>query len=242
MGNQAVVVSHLSFGYDARHPVLSDVSLEVEIGEWIGLIGPNGGGKTTLLRLLMGLLTPSSGEIQIFDHSCREAQQLLAYVPQKLPFDRRFPISVMDVVLTGRLAHLPWYGRYRSTDRKLAQEALERVGMGEMGERTFGDLSGGQEQRVLIARALASKPRLLLLDEPTNNLDLKTQHAIYALLEELNRDLTIIMVSHDLSTIINRVDRLYCLNQNCVAMEPHEVCNHFALGLYHVERGEKSGQ
>ncbi len=228
----AISASRLTFSY-GNIPVLHGVNFAISEGETIGIIGPNGGGKTTLLKLIMGFLTPDAGEIRIFQRPQKQARELMAYVPQRLPFDKDFPISVMEVVLTGRLNRMPWYGAWSSEDKEAACAALEQVALSEWGSAPFGSLSGGQAQRVLIARALVSKPRLLLLDEPTSSIDMQAQQDIYHLLQELRGTITILMVTHDLNTVIQRVDRVLCVQGQVLPLAPQEVCEHFAFGLYH---------
>lgn len=229
----AVDLEHLSFAYE-QDLVLRDVSARVMQGEFIGIIGPNGGGKTTLLKLIMGALTPSSGSVKIFGFPPSAMLSRIAYVPQTLGFDRQFPISVLETVLMGRLSKLTWYGRYRQEDLSAAQEALFAVGLQDTQERAFGTLSGGQAQRVLIARALVSHPDLLILDEPTAGVDVQTQQEIYKLLKTLCKDKTILMVTHDLNIAISHVHRVLCVQQQLYSLMPQEVCEHFALGLYHA--------
>lgn len=223
---------HLAFGYQ-NSLVLDDVNFSVKEGEFLGIFGPNGGGKTTLLKLIMGFLEPTSGTIEVFGKPPRSSQQKISYVPQSLHFDRKFPISVLELVLSGRLAHLPWYGKYHKADRQEALQALEEVGLADMKERSFGTLSGGQAQRALIARALVSQPELLLLDEPTASVDTKAETEIYQLLEGLKGKMTILMVTHHLRTAINQVERVLCVKKSVIALQPEEVCEHFAIGLYH---------
>jgi len=222
----------VSFGYHETM-VLRDVNLEVQAGESIGIIGPNGGGKTTLLKLIMGFLKPLSGTIEVLGQAPGTGKQPIAYVPQVLRFDRQFPISVFEVVLTGRLSHLPWHGAYRQEDKNAAMHALEQVGIADLHGRAFGTLSGGQMQRVLIARALASKPALLLLDEPTASVDAKAEADIYELIKILQADLTVLMVTHDLRAAIEYVQRVICVQGSVIALERKDVCEHFAMGLYH---------
>lgn len=226
-------LEHVSFGYH-NSPVLKDINFQVNSGEFVGIIGPNGGGKTTLLRLIMGFLKPTSGNIKIFDRPSQAAANQLAYVPQTTRFDKQFPISVWEVVLSGRLSHLPWYGIYRKIDKVAALEALEKVSMLEFQNKAFGTLSGGQAQRVLIARALASHPKLLLLDEPTASVDAQAETEIYNLLKELRGKMTILMVTHNLQVAIKLVDRVLCVRGEVIAIKTEEVCEHFALGLYHT--------
>lgn len=232
MGN-IVDVDHLSFAYQEDFFVLKDISFSVEKKEFIGIIGPNGGGKTTLLKLLMGFLKPTSGTIHIFDQNPHDVRNKIAYVPQSLRFDKQFPISVKEVVLLGRLSRLPWHGVYSHDDHQAAREALDRVGLISFSEAPFGTLSSGQAQRVLIARALAGNPEILLLDEPTANVDAQAEADILAILKELTGQLTIFMVTHDLQTAIDQVQRVLCVQNSLMTLSPEEVCQHFAFGLYH---------
>lgn len=226
-------LNHVNFAY-AETPVLTDVNLSINPCEFIGIIGPNGGGKTTLLKLLMGFLKPTSGKITVFGKSPLYARQQIAYVPQTQRYDREFPISVLELVLSGRLCKLPWYGKFSKEDKQAAQEALEKVRLSSFQNRPFGTLSGGQAQRALIARALASDPQLLLLDEPTANVDSQAEADIYAILHELRDKMTILMVTHDLSTAIEQVQRVLLVQNTTMMLKPDEVCQHFALGLYHA--------
>lgn len=228
----AVEFADVSFAYE-ESPVLSNVTFAVKEREYIGLIGPNGGGKTTLLQLLMGFLIPQKGEIRVFGKSPAEARQHIAYVPQSMRYDRDFPISVLEVVLSGRLSRLTWYGQYLPEDKEAALEALRRVNLLDFRNRAFGTLSGGQIQRTLIARAIVTNPFLLLLDEPTANVDVHVEAEIYRIIKELSQHMTIMMVTHDLQTVIDQVDRILCVQNNVVSLQPEQVCGHFAMGLYH---------
>ena len=194
-------------------PVLVDVSLRVEEGECVAMIGPNGGGKSTMLKLALGLLKPESGTIQVFNHAPHTGCRLIGYVPQHLHFDPKFPVTCLEVVLMGRLDRLPWWGRYSREDLAAAGEILRRVGLMEMEERPFASLSGGQKQRVLIARALFTEPRLLLLDEPTANVDLTVEERFVELLEELRERVTIVLVTHDLGLVERLTDQVICVNR-----------------------------
>lgn len=232
--NECIVdLQDVCFAYQDAS-VLHNVNCKIHAGEFIGVIGPNGGGKTTLLKLIMGFLAPTNGKVVLFGQSPKNVFQKIAYVPQTTRFDKQFPISVMEVVLLGRLSHLPWYGIYSSADKKAAVEALEKVGLANFADRSFGTLSGGQAQRVLIARALASNPSLLLLDEPTASVDANAQAEIYALLNKLKGNITILMVTHDLNVAIEHVNKLICVQRTAAMMTPQEVCEHFAMGLYHT--------
>jgi zinc transport system ATP-binding protein len=227
-----IEINHLYFGYDET-PILEDVTLQIMPGELIGVIGPNGGGKTTLLKLILGLLKPTKGTIQVFGKDARDANCDLAYVPQRVHLDPLFPISVREVVLAGRLHHAGWFGPYSKRDQEAAMRALEKVGMEKFGHRTFGTLSGGQAQRVLIARALVCDPKLLLLDEPTANVDRETEKALFDLILQLKEEMTIIMVTHDLQTVIDLVTRVVCVQHQVTDITRDRVCDHFKVGLYH---------
>lgn len=232
MTDSVVSVQNISFFY-GEALILKDVSFEVPENEFLGIIGPNGGGKTTLLRLVAGFLEPACGEVKIFGELPAKHREKIGYVPQYLKFDKEFPISILEMVLTGLLSRLPWYGHYSRNDKLKALEAIERLGLAGIEERPLGSLSGGQFQRALIARSLVSDPKLLLLDEPTANIDPAAEADIYMLLKELSKERTILMVTHDLHASIAHVDRVLLVKQTVEAMRTKEVCEHFALGLYH---------
>lgn len=194
--------------------ILEAVNLDLEKPEGLlGIIGPNGGGKTTFLKVLLGLLKPYRGKVRLFGKSPEKSRELVGYVPQYKRFDYDFPISVWEVVLTGRISHAGFLKRYREEDKLAAKKALETVEMLNFKERQIGQLSGGQRQRVLIARALASSPKLLLLDEPDSGLDPHMQEELYHLLGRLKKDMAILMVTHDLSAVSIHVDKIACLNR-----------------------------
>ena len=220
--NVVIEINDLSFAYEER-PVLENVGFHVHGGDFAAIVGTNGGGKTTLLKLMLGLLKPQTGSIRIFGNSPEKARRRIGYMPQQAKFDAQFPITVQEVVLTSRLGGHPWLGYYTREDRRQAQLALEEVGLGEMGGRTFADLSGGQRQRVLIARALASQPELLMLDEPTANLDPQAEQDFYKLLHRLNERLTVVMVSHDLNFVSSFVNTVVCVNRRVVVHPTAEV-------------------
>lgn len=228
-----VSLEDVTFAYQDAN-VLQNVTFSIDSGEFIGIIGPNGGGKTTLLKLIMGFLRPLSGKVLLFGSPPgKSIFQQIAYVPQNLRFDREFPISVLELVLMGRLSHLPWYGIYGKDQQKAALDALEKVGLLDLRNEAFGTLSGGQIQRALIARAIASKPKLLLLDEPTANVDSQAEAGIYAILKGLQGSMTILMVTHDLRAAVEHVQRVLCVQKSVFSLKPEEVCQHFAIGLYH---------
>lgn len=228
---EVISFNRVNFCYDET-PVLKNISFTVRPFELIHLIGPNGGGKTTLLKLLLGFLSPQSGSVKLFGKTPRKVSEKVAYVPQTFEHDRQFPISVYEVVLSGRAAHLPWHGFYKKIDKEKALSALEKVGLLHLKNRSIGDLSGGQLQRVLIARALATDPELLILDEPTSCVDIQGQIEIQSLLSELKRSMTILVVTHDLDHIGKETDRVFCVHGTLTQIRPDEVCKHFSMGLY----------
>lgn len=231
--NEAIEFKNVFFSYRDL-VVLSDITFAIEKGQFVSVIGPNGGGKTTLLKLMMGFLKPSQGCIKILGQPPDEVLQRIAYVPQNLRYDREFPISVDELILSGRLSHLSWFGKFSHNDKTAAKKALEQVGLSHLGNCSFGNLSGGQQQRALIARALASEPEILLLDEPTANVDAEAQAEIYSLLYRLKGKMTILIVTHDLKMAIEQVDRVLCVQQKLISYSPQEVCEHYAMGLYHT--------
>ncbi len=211
-GRRVVIeMEHVSFAYGAV-PVLEEVDLKVLEREFIGIIGPNGGGKTTLLRLILGLLRPDTGTIRVFGLPPARAAAMLGYVPQHMQFDRDFPVSVLDVVLMS-LAGRAGAGPFRRHHIRAAEEALATVELLEYRDRHFAGLSGGQRQRVLIARALAANPRMLLFDEPTANVDTSAGERLYRLLARLNRKMTILVVSHDIGFVHQYITSVVCVNR-----------------------------
>ncbi|MDA7920339.1 ABC transporter ATP-binding protein [Verrucomicrobiales bacterium] len=212
MAEKRIVVQcdDLCFRY-GKPWVLEDVSFKVPEGESLCIIGPNGGGKSTLLKLLLGLLEPGKGSLSLFGEPCEKVRSRIGYVPQSMQFDRMFPISAIDIVLMGRLDRLK-VGRFSKECRAVAADALDEVGLADMANRPFSDLSGGERQRVMIARALACEPDLLLLDEPTANVDLSVEEQFLETLVELRKKMTILVVTHDLDIVSLVGDSVLCVN------------------------------
>ncbi|KAA6187326.1 ABC transporter ATP-binding protein [Thiohalocapsa marina] len=231
-------IQGLRFAY-AEATVLEDVNLSIQDGEFLGLVGPNAGGKSTLLKLILGLLEPQAGRIRVLGHSPRRARRRLGYVPQYPAFPRDFPIRVEDVVLMGRLGTghglLGRVGRYRSADRQAVRQALREVEAAELIGRQIGTLSGGQMQRVLLARALVGDPAILILDEPTANIDQRMEGEIFDLLATLNRRMTIIVVSHDIAFISGYVSRVACLNRTLLCHATDDIDGQMINELYGEE-------
>ena len=203
-------VENVSFKYKSEK-VIENAHFHIEKGSFTCFVGPNGGGKSTLAKLILGLLKPTEGFITIFGETPVKARGSVGYVPQYSNFDLDFPINVMDVVLMGRLTK----GRlfYNKTDKEAAYKALKSVDLSGFETRHFSELSGGQRQRVLIARAIISNPKVLILDEPTSNIDTKTENRLYELLFKLNETKTIILISHDLTFVSDNVKRVICVNK-----------------------------
>lgn len=215
-----ISLENVSFFYGSE-PVLQDVSFKVNAFELNYIVGPNGGGKTTLLKIILGLLQPFPGVVRVFGMPPKEVRQRIGYTPQIFQFDRQFPVTVMDVVLMGCLgARLG--GRYSKADRKAALAALDEMGMVDKRCHSFSTLSGGQQQRVLIARSLASNPELLLLDEPTANVDIQTEDRLFRIIEKLNKRMTILMVSHDKGFTSDQVKSVICVNRR---VDVHPTCD-----------------
>lgn len=194
-------------------PVLKGITMSVDSRDFLGVIGPNGGGKTTLLKVLLGLVKPSYGQILVLGDAPQKTRHRIGYVPQHNLFDHDFPVSVWDVVLMGRNGRAGLFARYNSEDKLAAEEALHMVQMIEHKNRQIGSLSGGEQQRVFIARALVTDPAILLLDEPTASVDPVMQTEFYEMLDNLKSRMAIVLVSHDISAVSIHVDKLACLNQ-----------------------------
>ncbi len=207
-----VEIRDLAFGY-AGEPVLEAVTLDIRQDDFIAMIGPNGGGKTTLLKLMLGLLQPDLGTVTVLGRSPAQAAPCIGYVPQDVHINRRFPITALDVVLMGKLTPGRRWARQSAADRRDALAALERMAMADLANRKIGELSGGQRQRVFIARALVTDPKLLLLDEPTASIDTKGQADFYRMLKKLNGDVSILVVSHDLLVVSRYVKSVACVNR-----------------------------
>jgi len=212
MSGPAIELRGVDYAYDGPQ-VLSGIDLAVPHGEFLGVVGPNAGGKSTLLKLVLGLLRPSAGQVRVLGRSPARARRHIGYVPQYPSFARDFPITVEQVVLMGRLGAGPWLGGYRAGDRRVVRRAMAETEVETLAGRTIQGLSGGQLQRVLLARALAAEPQILLLDEPTANIDQRMESDIFDLLRRFNERMTIVVVSHDVAFISGYVQRVACLNR-----------------------------
>jgi zinc transport system ATP-binding protein len=229
-----ILLRNVSFAYEAV-PVLEDVSFAVAERQAACMVGPNGGGKTTLMRLILGLLKPSRGEVRVFGQAPERTRLRVGYMPQYVRHDPLFPVTVADIVLTGRLGRgglrglLGWYG---AADRQTALDALRQVNMEGLARRPFAALSGGQRQRVLIARALCCQPDLLLLDEPTANVDTLEEARLFDVLCELNRRMTILVVSHDLGFVSSLVESVICVNRRVIVHPTSQITGQVIQDIY----------
>ena len=208
---KAVEVKNLYFKYE-KDWVLEDINFDLEDKKFMAIIGPNGGGKTTLLKLLLGFLNPIKGEVKIYSKSPKENRTLIGYVPQHTTFSLDLPITVFDIVLQGRLEKNKFF--YSKEDRKKANEILEKLEILSLKNKRIKDLSGGQRQKVLIARALVSEPKIVIMDEPTSAIDIKGQNEILSLIENL--EITRIVVSHDIKILLRNVDKIAYIHKKAI--------------------------
>ena len=220
--------------------ILSNISLEIFNGEYIAIIGPNGGGKTTLIRMLLGLDKPTSGEIKLFGKkiSAFKEWSKIGYVPQRASLvDANFPATVLDIVNMGRVSKRGLFSRVSQEDINAVDDAMQKMDILDLKDKMVGTLSGGQRQRVMIARALASKPEILILDEPNTGVDMVSQQRFYQLLGELNREekITIVFITHDIGVIADDIGRLFTINQKAI------ICNNPKEALSCEEMSELYG-
>lgn len=216
-----IKIRNLNFSYD-KQVVLEDINLEYSSDEFLAIIGPNGGGKSTLLKLILGLLKPQSGEIKLFGKEPSEVSKFIGYVPQNFLSNQSFPMMVLEVVLMG-LIDKKIFGFYSKDEKALALSALEKVGMREFANARIGELSGGQRQRVYIARALCANAKVLILDEPTASIDTKGQAEIYEILKGINANgVGVVLVSHDLNIVLNYATKIAYVSKNLHIHKTHE--------------------
>lgn len=220
------------YRFDGGPPVLQGVSLRVPDKEFIGVVGPNAGGKSTLLKVLLGLYHPYQGRVRVLGTSPSRARRRIGYVPQYPTFSREFPTDVLHAVLMGRLGMTRGFGRYSEADRARARNAMMETEIESLAGRQISTLSGGQLQRVLVARALVCEPRILLLDEPTSNIDQRVETDIFDYLREFNRRMTIVVVSHDIGFISRYVDQVACLNKTLICHDTADIDGRTIQELY----------
>jgi zinc transport system ATP-binding protein len=217
-----------------RRSVLEDIHFTLEKGDFYGVIGPNGGGKTTLIKVILGLIRPWKGVVLVEGETPEKNRHLLGYVPQYRTYDFTYPMTVREMVLSGRmgLIHGP-FRRYREEDQEKARTAMERMGIGDLSDRTIGELSGGQQQRAIIARALVSEPHALLLDEPTTHVDPHMEEEFYEILRSLQKRMAILLVTHDMTAISAYVDKIACLNRRLFTHGNREIDEDMLAAVYH---------
>jgi zinc transport system ATP-binding protein len=210
-GKEIIRIQDLCFSYDGR-PFLEEINLCIYSDDFLGIIGPNGGGKTTLLKLILGILKPDSGVIEVFGKSPREGRAQIGYLSQFVDIDFDFPITAREVVLLSRLAGR-LIKRFSQADKEAAEDALRQMKIWDLRNRKLNQLSGGEKQRVFVARALANRPRLLLLDEPMSNIDIHVQEAFYEILQDLHQSVAIVVVDHNLDMLSRYVKEVACINK-----------------------------
>ena len=206
-----VSLKNITVEYDST-TALEDASLDIYQNDFLGVIGPNGGGKTTLVKAILGAV-PYSGEVEFAPALSEHGHRLIGYLPQLSEFDKSFPISVIEVVMSGLQAEKGFFGRYTKVNREKAMQLLDMAGIAEIANRQISEISGGQMQRALLCRAVILEPKLLILDEPANFVDNKFENELYTLLHRLNERMAIVMVSHDLGTITSVVKSIVCVNR-----------------------------
>lgn len=231
MNDNAVVrITGVDFAYGTEL-VLEKVNLTISAKEFVYVVGPNGGGKTTLLKLILGLLKPTAGTIEVWGMSPEKARPRVGYTPQHIIFDPQFPVTVKDIVLMGRLN-----GKnrsfYNAGDREAAYHAMEQMEIQDLARKRFSQLSGGQKQRALIARSLVSKPEILLLDEPTANVDMHTEDRLMSIINDLNREHTILLVSHDLNFVAEKVKQVVCVDRRVHIHPTSDVTGEAVRNIY----------
>lgn len=215
----AVELKDVSIKYNDQ-TVLQDVNLKIEDKDFMAIIGPNGGGKTTLLKIILGVIRPDRGEVIVYDKDPEHARQFIGYLPQNVSFDHDFPINVYNTVLSGRYHGM--FKGYNAEDKIAVEKALKDMNMLGLKDRQLGKLSGGQLQRVFIARALVREPKLLLMDEPMASIDPEMQNSFYNLLTNLKDKMTIVLVSHDVGMVSSNVDKIACLSRKLYYHGPVE--------------------
>lgn len=231
MSKVVIDIDNVSFNYGSV-PVLEDISLKIHEDEFIGIIGPNASGKSTLLKLILGLLKPDAGTIQKYNQKCAHKTNHIGYVPQHVNFARDFPVTVEEVVMMGHVSSASKFFSFNKDETASGLEAMQTLEIDNIARRQIGSLSGGQLQRVLIARALVCKPNVLILDEPTSNVDMRVEEDIFSLLKNYSEHMTIIVVSHDIAFISGYVDRVACLNRTLVCHDTESISGKMIEELY----------
>jgi zinc transport system ATP-binding protein len=210
--NKRIELRHITAGYPGK-PVLQDMSLDIWENDFLGIIGPNGGGKTTLLKVILGLLAPEKGTVNYYRNGVLSSSLKIGYLPQTNRIDKKFPISVREVISSGLSSEKPLFHGFNKLQNKRVEEVILQMGLEDFSSRPVGELSGGQLQRVLLGRAIVSRPEVLILDEPNSYVDKRFESHFYKLLEDINRESAVILVSHDMGTILPMVKNIACVNE-----------------------------
>ncbi len=227
----AIEIKEVNFSF-ADLAILENINMTINQGDFAGLIGPNGGGKTTLLKLILGLYKPQSGQIRLFGETIKKQRKSIGYVPQYANFNSDFPISVQDTVLQGRLGFGYSFGSYSKKDKIIAHKVMSETEISDLAQRSIQSLSGGQMQRVLVARALAAEPEIMLLDEPTANIDQRAEKDIFDLFKLINKRMTILIISHDIGFVSDYINKVFCLNKTLVCHDSTPVTSDTIHTLY----------
>lgn len=234
MNKNFIQLENLSFSHSHK-PLFKNINLTLQENGFYLFLGPNGGGKTTLMKLLMGLHKPAQGSIKVNNALPRTNPLLFGYLPQSLHFDKQFPISVFDFVIQGLLLELPWYGRWRKETKEKTTKILEKFSLIDLQHQSIGMLSGGQLQRAMIARSLISDPKILILDEPLSGLDAKSSKNILSLIDTMKGKKTIILITHVMTTFLQKADGVYLVERKVERLQGDALCKHLSLGLFHTE-------
>lgn len=231
--NTVIEASNLSFSYQ-KQKVLEDVTFSLQEKEFLAIIGPNGGGKSTLLKLLLGINPLQKGQIKMLGDTYNKQTQYVGYVPQNTNINTTFPITVLEVVMMGQNHIKHRIFGYKKEEKQQAYEALDKVNMREFASKSISDLSGGQRQRVFIARALFSNPKILLLDEPTSSIDTQGSEQVYETLKALNQSITIVVVSHDISVVLQYATRAFYINKQLIDHDLNTIRRKFDSKHTHI--------
>lgn len=230
--NKLIEISNLTVGYENKPNVLQNVSLTVYDDDFLGIIGPNGGGKTTLLKSILGLIKTDSGNISFYDNGQKVSSINIGYLPQINQIDRKFPIAVSDVILSGLTLKGAFFKHYSKADKEKVRAVAQQLGIEKLLNRAIGELSGGQLQRVLLGRAIVDDPKLIILDEPSSYVDKLFEKNFYKLLGEINKKIAVVLVSHDVGTIISLVKNIACVNQQVHYHSGTDVSQEWLLNSY----------
>lgn len=230
--NPIIEIQNLNAGYENKPDVLKNVSLTIYDNDFLGIIGPNGGGKTTLLKAILGLIQPGAGSITFYENGKKANHINIGYLPQINQIDKKFPINVHEVILSGLTLRGKFIKRYTAEDKRKVHPIAEKMGVEDLLHRAVGELSGGQLQRVLLGRAIIDNPKLIILDEPSSYVDKLFETNFYKLLDEVNREIAIVLVSHDLGTIISQVKNIACVNQNLHYHSGSNISQEWLAGAY----------